>query len=463
MHTEYTKAEFIKKYDGKDKLLENFFKHIDRYTPDFFEFFSINPNRIQNENSRQYEIPFEVAELLAGLMRSYSSAYGTDRRKGKTDHGFRFTYDDYHICMESLLREMEKMQPYQRELIRAHRSYRNAVITDRFLPIVTERIAMLIVTLFDYGSDQSSDDFLEVIAHLETLIEDIFKSRTRINGRGIYKDAPIRHQEYTFEDAISLAFNVLANSRYNFPISDQIQLTSPVLVGTILDARREENAVAKKQTESSSNKIEEFREHATQYLNKAVPQFAKKALDFEEKLDDAEGFFNGFWDAKAVSDRLTQSQIFEARSRVRRAVDMACGQGEYSGGFRDDPQKELSKRATKAIYNDNLIKLNQVVEDLHIYDEFYPYFPYFRGEAKKARANGKTYDEIVDAFVAGERQSLCSGAEFQSQVAPEQYRDAICQYHQQMISDPAFKKTMALLNEAVAQLLPVHMQKKLDK
>lgn len=142
---------------------------------------------------------------------------------------------------------------------------------------------------------------------------------------------------------------------------------------------------------------------------------------------------------------------------------MACGQGEYSGGFRDDPKRELSKRAAKAIYSDNLIRLTQVAEDLHIYDEFYPYFPYFRSEVKKARATGKTYDEIVDVFIEEERQSLRSGAEFQSQVAHEQYRDAICQYHQQMTSDPTFKKTMALLNEAVAQLLPVHMQQKLDK
>ena len=106
MDTGYTKAEFLDMYDNNNdankahenyKALGKFFKHIDRKTSinpkernDFFNFFSIDKGLIQGENLR-YQIPFEVAELLAGLIRSYSGAYGTDQRKARAGSGFAFS------------------------------------------------------------------------------------------------------------------------------------------------------------------------------------------------------------------------------------------------------------------------------------------------------------------------------------------------------------------------------------
>lgn len=355
--------------------------------------------------------------------------------------------------MESLRQEMEKMQPYQRELIKNHRCYRNARIIDRFLPMVIDRIAMLIVTLFCYQPNQSSDDFIEVISKLDHLTESLFNSRSEEIAAG--GESIANQQEYTFEDAISMSFRILCDDKYSFPKQDQIQVTSPEFVVNTLKAKRTLSKKLRKQAIDSKG---DTREAINRQLNEIANRYAEKNIEFENQLNDAASFYKGFWDAERLSDRLTKELLMETREHTKIAIDMALGIGGYADII-NDIEKGLKKRVIEDIEDGHFIALGDSVADLKIYQEFHELFPMFRDRVNHGYAAGREYEEVRSELAEEQCQRMAAGAEFVSaSVIQDSYRDAFCRYTQEVMTEPVFKIAQEQLGKAVAQLLSVHFQ-----
>lgn len=220
MKTTYTKDEFIKKFDEvQDPKLKNFFDHIDRYTsdlerigsrPDFYKFFGISKATITEKKGEGtfYAIPFEVAPLLAGMIRAFSFAYGNDRRGRSKNKVVPLDYERYHKYIAEMQKQIGQIEPYQRALIKNYKAFNHAFVIDAFLPLLIERIAIFMVMLLCYGGEQTGDTLIGAIHGFDWLIKDL----TKCHLQQQYPELSSK-SSYTFENAIARVFSILTRQK----------------------------------------------------------------------------------------------------------------------------------------------------------------------------------------------------------------------------------------------------------
>lgn len=357
MKASYSRKEFETKYN--DPSIYDFFKHIDRktsHTLDFFDFYGLPKDIIKEENSNRYKIPFEVAPLLAGMIRAFQSAYGNDRRGQAKKAEIKISYDTYHKYISVMQEEVDRLDPYQQALIKNFHSYDDTKIIDLFLPLLLERISIFMVMLFTCNM-QTSENFMTTIDLFDKLIADLAKQQ-------VQEDFSLRHSTaFTFNDAISSAFKILAGQTDSIFLNGQI---NSVELSNFIQS------TLKKAKKKSAKNAEEYRMTARKTLNIAYEKYRSTHQDIIELHNEnikravEQANKQSTYRHQLVKSNTTAwilSQLDDIPKEVERFVQIVNGLGKYSALRGKCSDGELDQEA----YN-SLSKTDQTIYDCYKYE-----------------------------------------------------------------------------------------------
>ena len=456
--TDYTSKEFSQKYDV------DFFKRIDRFTsnssdrPDFYSFYGIDRRLIQNENNKQYQIPVEVADILAGMIRAFTFAYGNDKRgqkkrgkqgncQGREDTTpISYSYSKYHQYIESLRNEISNMQPFQQALIKDHDSYYNALIIDEFLPRFVERIVMLVISLHCYKNDTSSDFLIAAVEYLDKMIDQFFQRREQIFSA---QKSDV-NKIYTFEDAISDTFNLLANPNYN------------CYKAHIYEKGLLEKIIAKKlELEKETNvedDIKSRREHIISELNNVYFEYigthqdtiALRDYNLQKEINTSDSFWK-LESSTARSYLWFSLNYTKELSELLKTVESLS----LTSFTIDSVRNALKEKAKEAIMIEDWSAINAIYHALN-YAKLY--------EVELARylnlrpMNDASFKKFFDQCIAEHDEEIFEASEFQNKVHQDKYRSAICAYYSQIRNSDIFNSMYQSIMDSMAQILPSRLK-----
>lgn len=435
MNASYTKKEFVDAFD--DQVIKDFFKHIDRMTGtvNFFSFFGIDPHSIKAENGHNYSIKAECAPLLAAMIRAFQYVYGNDRRGYPEGEHPEIDYQEYHEFVSKMKDEVERLEPYQQALIKNYRSYDNAIVIDRFAPLLIERLSVLLTMLFCYGQKQTGDNFIEMIRVIDDCIDALAKRRVQAERESEGS------ADYTFNDAISGAFNLLAGVQSNMP--DVSQVSSTELIMCVKKALDEASA-----NEKGSRSREEMLEEATKSANAAYEQYRVTHQDkiklHSENIENEIKVVDSRWVAASNITPGLLSQLPEDRWMVQRIIEMRNAHGEYRWMKDAFDGKILWEQLNPAAY----ARLNET--DRLVYDTFrYSLSNY----VTEAQPGSEEYVEFMEKRVKEWIEFRTGAAWQQSELHSDPERIVICEMYKTEKQNKYFGMVKAYLDKAVAKLL----------
>lgn len=165
-----TKTEFTEKYPDTNE----FFKRQDRLDTKFYSFYGVEKTLIKPEDG-QYQIPLESAPILALMIKAYFNACGIDRRISNKKTGAIYSYEMYHRFIETLQKGLDELPIYQKAFIQQYSSYKSAVIIDSFLPLLIERLSLLIIAFFKFDHSKSIDFITILLRSIDMQLERMVK------------------------------------------------------------------------------------------------------------------------------------------------------------------------------------------------------------------------------------------------------------------------------------------------
>ena len=327
----YRTKEFCEKFPAPE--IKAFFKHPERKTSetplrqDFYEFWGISRESIQMSSGYAYEIPIEAADLFAGLISTYALACGADRRGVRTHAPIeKYSLDKYQAYITQLDKMMkEELEPFQTCLIKNYNSYYRTKEFNIFLPVLLERIAMLLAVSVSYGTDDGDGCFDYLIDQLDVLIEGVIRSRLSVN-KNARKDSRL----CSFEDGIAAAFRVLTTQENSEPEPGAVlfkDLEETILATRVGEQKRveaffEEKADAKESI--TQEDIRKFRAELFDKLNRVSEPYRQKQENLEERYQrnaqDCLDLKNAFWDASVFLTKNEQRLMEEYRDGLREAI-----------------------------------------------------------------------------------------------------------------------------------------------
>lgn len=219
-----TATKFKKMYPAT----AHFFKHQDRYDKQFYEFYGIEKALIKPPDG-YYRIPTDAAPILNLMINSYDKACGFDDRKRNVKTGTTYEYDLYHTFVQSLRIGLHALPDYQKAFIESYSSYQLTVIIDTFLPILTERLALLLIAFFKFNHTKSLD-FTTHLFHvmdnsLEKMVEIssstynqknhyLLARKEKILQSGALLGQQTEENSFSFEKAIGDSFRFFVEPQY---------------------------------------------------------------------------------------------------------------------------------------------------------------------------------------------------------------------------------------------------------
>ena len=428
MEKTYTKAEFERYFD--DPAIKDFFKHIDRKTTsiDFFAYFGISKDLIKAENKHNYSIPYRVAPLLAGMIKAFQHVYGSDRRGRQRGERVPIDYKAYHDYLDIMQREIEKLEPYQQALIKNYHSFDNAKIIDRVIPLLIERISMLLILLFEQGGNRTSDNFFTIIRFLDSAIEGLARQHVRENPENEKNQSS--GGIYSFENAISDVFGILAGKTDFKPAPEQV--ASVELVEKIIDAIR--SADDEKSTVCDSTQMPNNAYNAYNLTHQDKVKLHDRNIEFELQLADS------MWSAKSFMGREFVLQLGNVSSEIRKVVEMSNCTGDYAclKEIGDNEELILSR----------IEKINP--NDKTIYQAHRSMLWTFKTDALEGTPE---YYQFIEEKIEEQEKQLIAEAERQDELHQDRYRVYLRDiYHREKGAD-RFELLENALSSVITQLL----------
>lgn len=460
MKTSYSKKEF----QGSDVDLQEFFKRIDKQTAvpnssrvDFFSFYGIDKGLIKDEGEWKYSIPVESSQLLTGMIKAFRLAYGKDQRGHKKGSVQRYGYEPYHDYISTLLETVNNLEPYQQALIKTHTSFFNAQLMDAAIPGIMERISVFLMLLFCYGDEHDSDIFLITMEHLEKMLEELM--HRKLTDKQEIDMRVEDHKLYTFEDAISSAFQILANKEYKVDNKTRQLFSDPNLVETLLNTLRKE----RKEVEQIAQNTEEYKGELTRRLNLAYSEYQKNNHDniaiAERNLHYELKRVKEFWNAKSGAERWMLSTLRKYEEGIHEAVGIAK---DYCGSTISVEQVKdaIKKRAQKGLRYDDWEEVHTAYHDLQL-------IQYYEDELNEIEERKPTtegeLDQLVHMFSLVRWEEVEEEMRFQSEAHQDTYRQLLRDYYKSVKKDERYKKLEEALMNVAAVMIPSKLADKAER
>lgn len=165
----YTLDEFVKVF-GKDYNVKK--KDFDKQIYDVCKKYGIPIERIRRDqdDTANYEIPFELAELLALLLWLYKKDPFYDERRSSD----KKSTDDYQTFVDECHAKVANLPNHIQEWITDQVSYRAALVTSKLMPLLIDRLSFLL-----YITNLTAPDILWT-SHQDLIdrIDDVIFSHT---------------------------------------------------------------------------------------------------------------------------------------------------------------------------------------------------------------------------------------------------------------------------------------------
>lgn len=309
-----TATEFKKMYPGTG----HFFKHQDRYDKQFYEFYGIEKTLIKPVDG-YYRIPTEAAPILNLMINSYDKACGFDDRKRNVKTGTTYEYNLYHTFVHSLRTGLHALPNYQKAFIESYSSYHLTVIIDTFLPILIERLALLLIAFFEFNHTKSLDFIIQLFHLIDKTLERMVEIdcsaddqknpyllalKKRLLKSGAVLGQQTEENSFSFEKAIGDSFR--------FFVDPQYQPTPEIF--TALDYSSELWKIKQNLSSYKMEGREKFEEVYQKYKNEFDHGSELFERNFKEELDYLSAFLTAktnaelsYWDMYTYPIKLSQT------------------------------------------------------------------------------------------------------------------------------------------------------------
>lgn len=455
-HFDYTKKEFSEKYDYR--WIKDFFKHPDRKEsllekrPDFYRFWGIEKKSVMDrEDHRVYEIPVEASSLYSELIRLYGMACGVDRR-GQSKGNLRYSvskYQDYLNELEYMLND--KLEPYQSCLIKNFESYDMAGIFALFLPMLLERIAILLAVIIENESDNSNDTYYITIEQIDMLIEEIIAKRV-----GAQESRFHNPNLYSFENAISGAFEVLTTDKE--PKSTKGKVHSQDLEKEILRARLDFRERIKNKNIDADDKeeIAKLRQKLVDTLNEVTQPFSVEQRSQKELINrnvqEIVSELNDFWNKDSCISRQERGAVDQYYRNLVGFIDFLSESRMPVNGIRE----LLKKDTIQHIEDGDFIKAEECCSVLSRFEEFEDELEMIE---ERDPQNEDEWLKLIRECVSNKRDLFQSGT-LQYGKNRSAIRQETCEQYHKVRNSGAYVELYAALEDAVGRWLPDQLLKK---
>lgn len=447
---DYTKKEFCEEH--ADPAVNDFFKHTDRkistspYGPNFYKHWDIKKEFVQKSWANQtYEIPVEVNTLYAELIRIFNFTYGADRRGHSPKKPIeKYSIEKYQTYLKELdLMLEDRLEPYQSCMIKNYDSYQQTKAFQSFLPLLLERIAMLMAVCFDYGSDDGHDTYYITTEQIDLLIESIIRKRL------LAQDTHPCGRLHSFEDAISGTFQTLTIAQETPPPHKTV--FSNTLDQKILEERLKfrNTLQAHSKQDISSSELKKYRQALIDTLNKTAAPFIEKqqrfADTFETNVQQIKNELDSFWDNSSQISKRELQFVEKYHHDLVHFLDYLSDCALPVDVIKEFTQKKLLEYLQANNYQkvrncaDILLQLENFQDELETIKEVNPQT---EGEWKNL------IKDLVDEY----RNAFNSGSIQENDRA--HLRKETCNYYAAIKNSKPYQNLLSSLEEAIGNWLP---------
>ncbi|MDB1949626.1 hypothetical protein PMY35_17645 [Clostridium tertium] len=160
----YTKKEFLQEYG----INENKFR---LYIEDVMTYFNLKKESIKRdlEESANYEIPYEIAPLLAMMISIAANKSISPYRDDRKDKN-RISSTECIKYNEFIIEELEKLPEYLKNNIKEHYFYKINVELHKYIPLLQDRLNTILSIIRYKNKITSGNIILDIVNDLDEII-----------------------------------------------------------------------------------------------------------------------------------------------------------------------------------------------------------------------------------------------------------------------------------------------------
>ena len=447
-----TQKEFTTKYpDTKE-----FFKRQDRLDTKFYPFYGIEKSIIKIEDGR-YQIPLESAPILALMIRAYANACGIDRRVANKKTGVLYSCEMYHEFIDTLQKGLDELPIYQKAFIQRYSSYTSAVIIDSFLPLLIERLTLLIVAFFKFSHSKNIDFISILLRSIDLQLEEMAKIDTepphnyehplilkfleQESQAGAKLGEPTGDSGFSFEKALGDSFRFFSEPDY--------QPTPKVFS----DPSYAEELWRKKQAAKKNQEISLSEQFSNVYDEKRE-RYEENDEIFRRNIKAEMDFFNAFYTAK-TNEELFYLNIFDYPADLAQAFKVILPKISLTK-LEGDGIPPTFEQVIQRMHDDaaslSLQKQRKVETDIDLLrrhkKELIEYF---------TLESPKSIEDFINECQERRWENKDKFAEKFSDECKEGSKDriAICNFYEWAQKSPLYEEVQERLKAVVSMLLPI--------
>lgn len=252
----YTKREFLETYRIKESKFRENIREVMSY-------FNLNIESIKRdfEESANYEIPYEIAPLLAMMISITANKSINPYRDARKDKD-RISVSECIDYNKLIIEELEKLPQYLKNNIKENYSYKINLELHKYIPLLQDRLNTIFSIIRYRNRITAGNIILDIVSDLDEIINKyLYEFQKGINykndlkfideslSKEVYKKNIYINKEYNINSLITETYN-----KFN-PYKDEVTLCKNInFLGTISDDMDEKN-------------IEELRKEYLEELN----------------------------------------------------------------------------------------------------------------------------------------------------------------------------------------------------
>lgn len=239
----YTKREFLETYRIKESKFRENIREVMSY-------FNLNIESIKRdfEESANYEIPYEIAPLLAMMISITANKSINPYRDARKDKD-RISVSECIDYNKLIIEELEKLPQYLKNNIKENYSYKINLELHKYIPLLQDRLNTIFSIIRYRNRITAGNIILDIVSDLDEIINKyLYEFQKGINykndlkfideslSKEVYKKNIYINKEYNINSLITETYN-----KFN-PYKDEVTLCKNInFLGTISDDMDEKN------------------------------------------------------------------------------------------------------------------------------------------------------------------------------------------------------------------------------
>ena len=160
----YTKKEFLKEYNIEESKFRQNINNV-------MEYFNLSKVSIKKdfEESTNYEIPYQIAPLLAMMISITANKSISPYRDGRKDKD-RISATECINYNELIIEELEKLPDYLKNNIKEHYFYKINIELHKYILLLQDRLNTILSIIRYKNRVTSGNVILDIVSDLDEII-----------------------------------------------------------------------------------------------------------------------------------------------------------------------------------------------------------------------------------------------------------------------------------------------------